>query len=401
MPADNVIPLRPTPNKAPATRKRRPRRSFGSIRKLPSGNWQASYIGGDGKRHTAPVTFITKGDADAWLALRRAELLSHSWKPPAPPQPKRDTFTAYADQWLENRRIGVDDDDLTARTKSEYRKLIARLAEYWGDLPVHTIDKDAVDEWWESLDPTKRTQRAHLYTLLKTILGTAVEEGILGVNPCQRKGAGRAKRRRKVKPATPAEVLTIAEHMPPRYRAAVLVAAWCALRWGELTELRRSDVDLDLDADPPTGTISITRAVTWPEGRPVVGAPKSEAGVRKVAVPPHIAADLAAHIERHAEPGGGGLLFPAARGGHLNHGTIYKRFTAARAVAGRPDLRWHDLRHTGATMAAQAGATLAELMARLGHSTLDAALEYQHAAADRDQEIARRLSSMAEEENRE
>ena len=79
----------------------------------------------------------------------------------------------------------------------------------------------------------------------------------------------------------------------------------------------------------------------------------------------------------------------------MKHGALYKVYRRARKVAGREDLRWHDLRHTGATMAAQAGATLAELMNRLGHSDVKAALIYQHAAAGRDAEIARRLSAMA------
>jgi integrase len=67
----------------------------------------------------------------------------------------------------------------------------------------------------------------------------------------------------------------------------------------------------------------------------------------------------------------------------------------AREAAGRPDLRFHDLRHTGATLAAVSGATLAELMARLGHSTPGAAMRYQHAAADRDKVIAQALSKLA------
>ena len=70
-------------------------------------------------------------------------------------------------------------------------------------------------------------------------------------------------------------------------------------------------------------------------------------------------------------------------------------FNKAREAAGRPDLRFHDLRHTGAVLAARAGATIAELMARLGHTTPAAAMIYQHAAEDRDSEIARRLSEMA------
>jgi integrase len=114
---------------------------------------------------------------------------------------------------------------------------------------------------------------------------------------------------------------------------------------------------------------------------------------------------LQSHIAEHAEFGRDGLLFPARDGGHLAPSSLYGRaptktrggwgFYGARVAAGRPDLRWHDLRHTGAVWAAAAGATLADLMARLGHSTQGAALRYQHAAQDRDAEIARRLSDLA------
>jgi integrase len=75
--------------------------------------------------------------------------------------------------------------------------------------------------------------------------------------------------------------------------------------------------------------------------------------------------------------------------------TLYRVFYPARDAAGRPDLRFHDLRHTGAVLAAATGATLAELMARLGHSTAGAALRYQHAAAERDKVIAEALSKLA------
>ena len=101
------------------------------------------------------------------------------------------------------------------------------------------------------------------------------------------------------------------------------------------------------------------------------------------------------HLRGHVN-GRNGLLFPAADGvSHLAPSTLYRSFYPARAAAGRPDLRWHDLRHTGAVLAASTGATLAELMARLGHSTAGAALRYQHAAAGADARIAARLSEIA------
>jgi len=102
-----------------------------------------------------------------------------------------------------------------------------------------------------------------------------------------------------------------------------------------------------------------------------------------------------AHLAEHVAASREALVFPAAHGGHMSPATLYRHFYPARKVAGRPDLRFHDLRHTGAVLAAATGATLAELMARLGHSTVSAALRYQHAAAERDKVIAQALSKLA------
>jgi integrase len=104
---------------------------------------------------------------------------------------------------------------------------------------------------------------------------------------------------------------------------------------------------------------------------------------------------LKAHLRDHAQVGRDGLIFPAHNGGHLAPATLYRVFYPARAAACRPDLRFHDLRHTGAVLAAATGATLAELMARLGHSTPGAAMRYQHAAQERDKVIAEALSKLA------
>ncbi|HEY6684790.1 MAG TPA: site-specific integrase [Propionibacteriaceae bacterium] len=158
-------------------------------------------------------------------------------------------------------------------------------------------------------------------------------------------------------------------------RLAVLIAAWCGLRYGEIAELRRGDIDLDQQV------IRIRRAVARVAGeKPIIGPPKSSAGVRDVAIPPHLLPEFKRHLADHVAVGARTLLFPSSRGSdrHLAPATSYRHFYRAHEAAGRPDLRWHDLRHTGATLAAATGATLAELMARLGHRSPRAALVYQH-----------------------
>jgi integrase len=191
-------------------------------------------------------------------------------------------------------------------------------------------------------------------------------------------------------PATLAELDAIREAMPERFRAMILLAAWCGLRWGECVELRRTDLDLD------AGTVTVARSVVRSENGPVVKSPKSRAGTRTVTIPAPIVPVLADHVERFAQVGPQGLIFPAPDGGHLAGASFTEHYYRARKLAGRPDLRFHDLRHTGQTLAAATGATLADLMARMGHATPAMAMRYMHASADRDRAIADALGSMIE-----
>jgi integrase len=194
----------------------------------------------------------------------------------------------------------------------------------------------------------------------------------------------------KIRPASLPELAKLTAEMPEPYQAMVLLASWCALRFGELTELRRRDAVLD--PDKGRGVIRVERAVVRVDDGFAITTPKSDAGTRDVAVPPHLVPVIAQHLAAHVAVDDDSLLFPAEHGGHLAPSTLYRHFYKARETAGRPDLRFHDLRHSGAVLAAQTGATLAELMSRLGHSTPGAAMRYQHAAAERDQAIAEALS---------
>jgi hypothetical protein len=103
------------------------------------------------------------------------------------------------------------------------------------------------------------------------------------------------------------------------------------------------------------------------------------------------------HLERFAQPGNRGLVFVGPKGAPLRRSNFLRVWHTARSKAGVPGLHFHDLRHLGGTLAAATGATLKELMARLGHSSTRAALMYQHATTDRDQAIANALGSLVRE----
>jgi integrase len=330
------------------------------------------------------MTFETKQDADAWLRAHRRGDHDNTLGVAGDP-----LLRDYAEQWLRTRV--TKGRALKPRTRADYEKLLERLIlPAFGDRRLTAITPAMVKGWHASLDASKPTLRARAYGLLQTIMRSAVEEDdiALGASPCQVKGAGHVEPAHASRPATLEELETIVAALPPRYRAMALLAAWCGLRFGELTELRRKDVH--------DGAVHVTRGVVRAGGAPIVGDPKSVAGKRRVALPPHLRPVLEQHLADHVGAQPTALLFPARRnGGHMAPASLYRVWYPARAKAGREDLRFHDLRHTGATLAAATGATIAELMARIGHSTPAAAMRYQHAAQEGDERIAEALSGFA------
>ncbi len=382
------------------------RRNFGRIQQLASGDYRARYVGPDTLLHRASHLFVAKIDAESWLAAEARLISSGTWTPPTDRARARQaviTFGPFAAEWLASRT-------LKPRTVEHYQRLLDRLIlPTFTAVPVKAITPDTVRTWHTSIGSQHPTQRAHAYSLLRSILHDAVADQIIVTNPCHIRGAGNSKRVHKVQVLTPAEVNELAAAMPERLRLMTLFAAWCGLRFGELVELRRSDLDVT------NGVIKVRRGAVRVKGSIVVGTPKSEAGIRDVAIPPHLLPAVREHLGSFVT-GRDGLLFPGANGGTLQPSVLYGKapatikdkatgeksvrpgwgFYAARAAIGYPLLRWHDLRHTGAVLSVLHGATLPDVMGRLGHSTPGAAMRYQHAAAGRDAQIAARMSASVE-----
>ena len=360
-------------------------RGFGYVRKLPSKRYQGSYIGPDLARYSGLTTFATKGDSEAWLAAEHRLISMGEWTAPKARRlaEERVTFGAFADTWLDQR-------DLKPGTRELYRSLLDKqILSTFGPLSLADITPATVRMWFGSYGNKTPAYRARAYQVLRAIFETAVSDELIAANPCRVKGGGTHTRVRKVTPATLDEIQALTEAMPARLAVAVPLASFCALRFGEMSELRRKDIDLQ------AGILRIRRGVVR-VGRQgyIVGHPKSAAGIRDVAVPPHLIPMIKSHLKDHVGPGREALILTSPTGDRLGASCLQRPWWKARDKVGRPDLRWHDLRHTGAVLAAQTGATVAELMGRLGHSTPQAAMIYQHAAKGRDSQIAAALSEL-------
>jgi len=360
------------------------KREFGAVRRLPSGRWQAKY------RHPrtnqfilAPNTFALKGDATRWLAGIQRDIERGTWMDPAW---SAVSLEAYATTWLAQRT-------LRPRTVELYEGLLDRyILPELGTAELGELSPRDVRSWHAALLRRGRpgpVTVAKAYRLLRTICETAVTDEMIGRNPCNIKGA--AVEHSPERPVlTVPEVEALAAAIEDRFSALVLLAAWCGLRVGEAVALTRADVDLE------EGTVRIDKsAAELKSGERIVGPPKTKAGIRVVYVPPHVVPALRSHLERFAGPDEDDVVFTGTQGRPVRRASLYTAWLRAADEAGLKGVRIHDLRHTGATLAATTGASTRELMLRLGHASSDAALRYQHATANRDEAIARSLSELA------
>lgn len=231
---------------------------------------------------------------------------------------------------------------------------------------------------------------SYLARLLRAMMMTAVDDGIINRNPCRITGAGsESASERPV--LTVAQVVDLGERLPKPYGLMAVTATFGSLRWGEVTALRRCDVDTT------TGTVWVRSAFSRTyNGRAVRGPVKSRAGVRAVALPTPIAANIAEHLDDMKAKDDEALIFPGDKGGPLSRNNFNRRVSWVEHVTaiGQPGLHFHDLRHTGNTFAAASGASLRDLMIRMGHDSMRAALIYQHRTQGADQRIAKAMEDL-------
>lgn len=363
------------------------RRRFGNVRRLPSGRWQVRYRGPDGQLQSLPRTFETKRDAERTLSAVETQLIQDDWT-----DPKRGAvkLSDYAERWITERP------GLRPSSAQLYDRLLRKyVVGQLGDVPLNKVTTALVREWRASLiaSGVSQTMAAKAYRLLRAILMTAAtEDRLISRNPCQIRGAD--KEQSEERPVlTVAQVLALAELMPYRkYRALILVTAFCSLRWGEVTALRRCDVA------PDGSWVRVNSQFIDLIGRGLVRTPpKSRAGARTITVPTAIRSELVAHLRDFVGPKADALIFTMLRGGPMRRGNFNPLVKWGKAAAGIgvPSLRFHDLRHTGNTLAAP-GASLRDLMTRMGHDSPRAAMIYQHATTVEDRAIADRLSGLVD-----
>ena len=359
-------------------------RWFGTIRRLPSGRYQARYHDPDGVRRAADDTFATKTAAQDWLTLKEAELLEGEWVDPD----AGAVFVAdYAATWIEERP------GLRPKTVLIYTGLLrCHIAPHFEHVTVAEVTLARVRRWRRKLldSGVSEVTAAKAYRLLRAVFNTALDDGLIRRNPCRIKGAG-TEHSPERPVLTVTQVYALADAVGLRYRALILLAAFTSLRWAELAALRPGDIDLD------ARTVRVTRQLYYHDAGHSFGPPKSRAGVRDVDFPELIVPDLREHLDWL--PSSAVLVFASSNGSPLSHSNFRQRiWLPALAAVGLEGVHLHDLRHTGNQLTANAGANPRELMARMGHDSERAALVYLHSSRERQRALADAVGEAARAE---
>jgi integrase len=359
---------------------RQPRRRFGRVRQLASGRWQARYSGPDGQLRTAPTTFGRRGEAERFLSEAETDIARGDWFDPLA---GRMPLGQYGLRWIEER-------DLSVRTAELYRGLLKNhITPEIGQLTLADLAPPTIRRWRRLLRDHGVSEGviAKAYRLLHAVLSTAVEDGSIRANPCNIKGASQHNADERPV-ATLEQVFALAVAIQSRYRLVVLLATFTSLRYGEIMGLRRRDFALR------DRKVKIDRAHIQPDTGPMFdGEPKANSG-RTVSLPAFLVPEVEAHLAEFVEPEPDAYIFLGPKGARPARSNFHTIWNKARHQAGVPHLHLHDLRHTGNTLAAETGATLRELMDRMGHRSTRAALIYLHARDQRDRAIADGLDTI-------
>lgn len=361
-------------------------RPFGNIRKLQSGRYQARYTGPDGRQHSGPHTFDTKTDARLWLSEQEVAIRRGQW---TDPKAGDITLRSYVDLWWQEKTA------LAPTTERLYQGFLDNhILPVLGDKKLTRITRGDIRRWHANLTTKglSPNSAAKVYRLLHQMLAYAVDDERISSNPCAIKNAGREQVEERHIPSL-ADVNRVVAATDVRYRPMVQLAAFVGLRFGELAGLQRKHFN------PLRKTLTVEQQLDQTaKGEIRFRPPKTDAGKRTLTLPAAIVESLNQHIETQSITDPEQLLFPAPKGGPLSRHNFRKRFwLPAIQAAGVRKMRFHDLRHVAATITASSGVDLKTLMYRIGHSTKDAALLYQHKTEEQDLQAARHVDKVIRE----
>lgn len=352
----------------------------GSIYQTADGRWRAALSLGGGKRK------LLSGATRAEVARKLTSAQRDRDRGIPVARDERQTVATYLASWLDTIRPPV----VRSSTWTRYEQLCRlHITPALGRISLARLGAQQINALYASKLAEGLSARTVVYvhaTLHKS-LQDAIETGLLARNVAEAAKPPRRARRKEMRTFTPEEARRfLAAIAGDRLEALYVLALTSGMREGELLSLRWPDVDLD------GGFVSVRRSLSREQGVNIIHDPKTEHGRRRIAINALAADHLRRHhmrqfqeIARLAEksipwPDDSQLVFTDGQGHPLVGTTVYRyRFLPILRRAGLPLIRFHDLRHTAATLMMLAGVPAKVVAEMLGHASVAITLNlYSH-----------------------
>lgn len=328
----------------------------------------------DPANRTLTKSFPKRSEADSYLDGIRHSLRSGTY---VDPSAGRITVGEWSQRWL------AAQGHLKPSTRARYEGiLVKQIIPRWGRVPLTAVRHAEVAGWVTDLRLAPATVR-YVHRVFSLMLDLAVRDGRLATNPATGVRLPRAERAEK-RFLTHQQVRDLADAAGP-HGTTVLTLAYCGLRWGELSALRVSRLDL------MRRRLTVAEAVTEVRGHLTWGTPKSHQH-RSVPVPRFLVDELAALTAGKAADD---LVFVTSSGAVLRNLNFRRDvFDNAARAAGLDGLTPHELRHTAASLAVSAGANVKSVQRMLGHASASMTLDVYSGLFDDDLDgVADRLDA--------
>ena len=361
------------------------------------GPWQARIADPERPGHRLEKTFPAgrKDEAIAWVMEQETSKRNGGWiSPRIAEQPFGDLLTTWQENWSNK---------LSPTTAARYQTIVEKyLRPEFGSTPIGSITHERVQRFIDRLDadPTLAAGTVRgIYSVLRNAMCRGVRNGMVKVNPCTKIELPKQSREPMLF-LTADEVRKLAEGIDAHYRVLIYTAAYTGLRAGELLALRREDVDLK------RGTLTVSRSLREVNGHLSEGDTKTAYSQRTISLPKFLNAMLAEHMLGSEHE----LVFASKTGKQLRYNNFYKRHfrptvtgyekADGTVVPGAlPErlhgLRFHDLRHTCASLSVAAGAHVKQVQVRLGHASVQITLDrYTHLFPRAEEALAEKLDAI-------
>jgi integrase len=369
----------------------RKRRGYGegSIHQRPDGTWRATISAGynaNGKRKRRDVYGKTKREVqDELTKLQNAKAHGTLTKP------SRTTVGQFMQQWLNDvARVSVK-----ATTYANYQGVVKNhITKHIGGIPLQRLEPHHVQAMYSTMEQEKASSetRRLVHVVLSRGVKQALKWGLVVRNVCCAIDPPRVVKS-DITPLNPGQVgKLLAAAKDARLEAIYMVAIGIGLRLGELFGLQWSDVDLD------ASTLAVRHTLTEVGGKLTLTEPKTAKGRRLVTLPRRVVDALVDHRKRMVASGFAGVpfVFCNSRGGPLRRSHFHRNeFKPLLKRAELPAIRFHDLRHTSATLLLAQGVHPKVVQERLGHAQISLTLDtYSHVLPSMQADAASRLDSL-------